>query len=163
MIVLQKDAVRQIVTVIIPAAHFDSIFLEDAHIWCRFPGIQELRPRALQQSCNGVGIGGDPAHSLEIIQCRALPAQKNADVPPDCRHMLSIFYCIAVLTVKFYRHLWIQKDKDPLKNPQAGYDAILFADELYFTLHRLPHNGIGRNILTRYILFQCLTDQTIRI
>ena len=52
---------------VIAAAYANGIFLENTVVRGGFSGVQKLDTGSLKKSCNLAGVGGDSAHSLEIV------------------------------------------------------------------------------------------------
>ena len=92
-------------------------------------------------------ISRNSAHSLQIIQRSTLAGKKHTDVSTYYSQKLFILYLIAVFCVKFYLCCLIQKLENTLKYTQSGNNSILLANQLYFSLFSVSHNGICSNIL----------------
>ena len=70
---------------------------------------------------------------------------------------------ISVFRKEFKPHLVIQQRKGPGKDIEAGNDAILFAQELRFTLTVFRQNGIGRHVFTRNVFLNGLQNQWVSL
>ena len=65
---------------VVAAADADGIFFKNTVVRGGFSGVQKLDPGAFQKGGNLAGLGGDPAHSLEIVEGSPFAAQKDTDV-----------------------------------------------------------------------------------
>ena len=70
----------RIIAVVIAAAYANGIFLENTVVRGGFSGVQKLDPGSLKKSCNLAGVGGDSAHSLEIVEGGSFSAKEHTDI-----------------------------------------------------------------------------------
>ena len=126
MIVLEEDAVRQIVTVILAAADSDGIFFKDPHVRRRLARIDQGDSRTGQQGYDLMGIGRDAAHALQIVEAYPFGRQDGPDAADDFGQLLSLVDFVAVFDKKFEPDFVIQQGKGPGKDVEPGDDAILF-------------------------------------
>ena len=162
VVVLQHDAVGQVVAVVGAAAQTHGVLLEDAHAGSGFPGVQQGGVGALQQVGHGPGVGGDAAEALQVVQGGALTGEQHPDVALHCGHVLAGNHMVAVLHVEDHFGLGVQQGEDPLKDLQTGDDAVLLADQIHLAGLCLRHDGVGGDVLAVDILFQGKADVLIR-
>ena len=163
MVVLQHDAVGEVVTVVVPAAAGDRVFFEDAVVRRRLAGVQQPRLRAFQKVRDVLCVSGDAAHSLQIVERGALAAQDDTDVAVDLRHEGALRDEVAVFDEEFDAGLRVQERKDALKDLQAADDAVLLADEVCLPRLRVGHDAVGGDVLAGDVLLQGAQDQRIDI
>ena len=153
MIVLEKNAVGKIIAVVIAAAYANGIFLENTVVRGGFSGVQKLDPGSLKKSCNLAGVGGDSAHSLEIVEGGSFSAKEHTDISVNFSHKLFIFYVVSVFYIEFSSGGWIQKCENTLKNLEPADDSIFFADKIYNAWSGIGHNAVGRYVFACDIFF----------
>ena len=161
MVVLQKNAVGQIITVIIAAAHTHGIFFKNPHVRRCFSRIQKLRLRSRKEPCHRTGIGCNAAHPLQVVQSYPLSGQQAADISPHLPHQLPAAHFLSILTEKFAFHPTVQKLEHPGKHLQSGNHAVLLADQIHLSRHGLLHNSIGGYVFTGNIFLQRFQNQMI--
>ena len=126
VIVLEEDAVGQIITVILAAANRDGIFFKDPHVRRRLARIDQGDSRTGQQGYDLMGIGRDAAHALQIVEAYPFGRQDGPNAADDFGQLLSLVDFVAVFDKKIKPDFVIQQGKGPGKDVEAGDDAILF-------------------------------------
>lgn len=154
MVILEQHAVRQAGAVVAAAAHADGVLLKHAVVRAGLAGVQQGDAGALQQGCDLMGVGGNAAHPLQIVQRHALAGEQDADIAVDNAELLTVFDRIAVLAEELDLGGGVQQGKDARKDIQTGNDAVLLGDQVNGAGAGAGHNGVGGHILAGHILPQ---------
>ena len=110
-----------------------------------------------------MGVGGNAAHPLQVVQRHALAGEQDADIAVDNAELLTVFDRIAVLAEELDLGGGVQQGKDARKDIQTGNDAVLLGDQVNGAGAGAGHNGVGGHILAGHILPQGLQQQRVHI
>ena len=128
MVILQHYAVGKIIAVIRATADGYGIFFKHSHTGSGFSCIQKGCFCTRKQLCNGIRIGCDATHALQIIEGGAFCGKQNTDIPRHGCQKLPLFHSIPIGGMKGNFCFFIQKLKRPCEHIQTGNDAVLLAD-----------------------------------
>ena len=128
MVILQHYAVGKIIAVIRATADGYGIFFKHSHTGSGFSCIQKGCFCTRKQLCNGIRIGCDAAHALQIIEGGAFCGKQNTDISRHGCQKLPLFHSISIGGMKGNFYFFIQKLKRPREHIQTGNDAVLLAD-----------------------------------
>ena len=67
VVVLEHDAVGEVVAVIAPAARADGLLLEHAHVRRGFARVHQRGAAAFKQARHATCVRGDAAHALQVV------------------------------------------------------------------------------------------------
>ena len=154
MIILQQDAIAEVVTVIVSAADFNSILFKDTHIGSRLAGIQQFCLGAFQEIRDLSGVCRNTAHTLQEVQCGTLAGQQYPNVTTDNAQLFALTDPVTILAGKGNFGAFVEKCKYSLKHIQAGNDTVFLTDQLHLTQLVMGHNGIGGDIFAGDVFLQ---------
>ena len=143
---------------IFAAAYFYSIFFKHTHTGCCFSGIQQGSFCAFQHLCHFVGVGGDAAHALQIVQGSTFAGKQHTDVAGYRCHQLTFCHSVTIGYIEIYLCIRVKQLEGSFEYAQTSDNAVLFADQLHFAFLIGGHDRIGGNVFAVDVFFQCHTD-----
>ena len=161
VVVLEHDGRRQVVTVVAAAANADSVLFKNAVVGAGLTGVQQGDAGAFQQGRHLMGIGGNAAHSLQVVQRNALTGKQGAYIARNNGQLLAGLYGIAVPAEEFHLGAGVQQRKDAGIDRQTGNNAVLLGNQIHGAGAGVGHDGVCGNVLLRNILPQRLQQQRV--
>ena len=143
------------------AANADSVLFKNAVVGAGLTGVQQGDAGSLQQGRQLMGIGGNAAHSLQVVQRNALTGKQGAYIARNNGQLLAGLYGIAVPAEEFHLGAGVQQRKDAGIDRQTGNNAVLLGNQIHGAGAGVWHDGVCGNVLLRNILPQRLQQQRV--
>ena len=153
VVVLEQYPVGQIVTVVGSAAYLNGVLLKGAHIGCGLAGVQQHGIVACQLVHIFSGDGGNAAHTLEVVQRRALAGENGLNVAVQGAQQLALLHPVAVLHRAVKAGGIVQQTEGAEEHIQPADHAVVLTDQLRAALLVYRHHRVGGHILVVNILF----------
>ena len=163
VVVLDQDAVGEVVAVVARPAHAHGLLLEDAHVGRGLAGVHELGPGAREKRRHRAGLGGNAAHALEVVEGDPLAGKQGAHMGVHRAEELALLHLVAVRDREVGCCRGVEQLEGADEDVQAADHAVLLGDELDLP-RRLGRDDRGRgHVLAGNVLAQGREDERLRL
>ena len=80
MVILEKNTVAEVISVIIATSDLYGILFKNAHIGSGLSCVEKLGFGSIQKIGNVASVCSDTAHSLQIVESRSFAGKKHSDI-----------------------------------------------------------------------------------